>query len=306
MGEITNLLTLIGFFGLGLVLGGGIFYLFVKTYIPSYLAEKAKNLATKEDVASITDKVESVKSGYAHILEEIRSNHQLKFAAIEREKSIKKEVYMDAIGAIVRSQNTIANFTNLNLSEEQITSNMANDSGTIAKIQVVGSSETVRSVTEYTSAIGSSILDLLLERGELVLRKSAIHTREDLRGKCQQEIDRYIAIMKNLNLEGNHDPAVWKAVNENIEFEQKQYDKFQEEISDLWTLQNKEHFEFGEKCMNRFFEISELLPNVVLSIRKELDMEIANDDYLNIISANIEKGRKIFEDFLRRVKKRAG
>lgn len=302
--EIEKLISLIGSFGIGTVLGGGIIFFFIKSYIPSYLSEKAKNLATKEDIESLTDKVESVKSGYAQILEEIRSNNQLKFAAVEREKNTKKDVYMEAVEAITRSQNIIPSFSNLNRDEEQITSSMVSDSGKVAKVQIVGSKETVKAVTEYMAAIGSATLDLMLERSGLMLRKNSIHTLENLRDKSQQEIDRYIAIMKNLNLEGNQDPALWKTINGNVDFEQKQYDKFQAQIAELWQIQNKEHLEFIRKCMNKFFEISALLPNAVLSVRNELDLEISSDDYLNIFNDNIEKGKKIFDDFFRRIEQR--
>ena len=42
------------------VLPGLLFFI----YLPSYVKEKAKNLATKEDIAEITDKVESVRAGF--------------------------------------------------------------------------------------------------------------------------------------------------------------------------------------------------------------------------------------------------
>ena len=83
-----------GTFGLGASIGAILLYGFIKLFLPSYLSQKGKNLATKEDVEEITSKVESVKSDYAKLLEEVRSEHKLKFAALEREKSIKKEVYL--------------------------------------------------------------------------------------------------------------------------------------------------------------------------------------------------------------------
>lgn len=47
-----------------LIVGG----LLLRSYLPSYFQEKGKNLATKEDIKEITDKVEAVK---AHYLKEI-------------------------------------------------------------------------------------------------------------------------------------------------------------------------------------------------------------------------------------------
>ena len=50
----------------------GIAVLLVRSFIPSYLSEKGKSLATREDIADLTEKVESVKTAYAGDLERLR------------------------------------------------------------------------------------------------------------------------------------------------------------------------------------------------------------------------------------------
>jgi len=299
--DIEKVFSLVGSFGVGAVLSGIVILLLLKFLIPSYLSEKAKNLATKEDIELITGKVESVKSDYTQLLEEIKSNYQIKFAAIEREKNTKKEVYMETVESITRTHNAITKFCNLNLSDDQVSSSMNDDAGKIAKIQVVGGKDTVRAVTTFMAETGKAFLDLMLKRGELITRKSLIHTHESLRDKAKQEIDRNVETMKNLNLQANTDPYLWDLVNRNIEFEQGQYDLQQAKLNELWGIQNTEHLEFTRRCMDRFFDIAMLLPPAVLAIRNELDLIISAEDYLDIFKGNIEVGRKIFKDFLRRL-----
>jgi predicted nuclease with TOPRIM domain len=48
-----------------LIIGG----LLLRSYVPSYLKHKGANLATKEDIKEITEKVEAVKAEYARQLE---------------------------------------------------------------------------------------------------------------------------------------------------------------------------------------------------------------------------------------------
>jgi hypothetical protein len=301
--ETETLLSLIGSSGIGTLLGAGIVYFFIKSFIPSYFSEKGKNLATKEDIETITNKVESIKTDYARILEEVRSNNQIKLAAIEREKNTKKEVYLQAAEAITRSQNIVPSFSNLNINEETITSGITNDAGIIAKIQIVGSEITVKAVTNFMAAISSTSLELMLERMPLIQRKKSIETLESLRGKSAQEIEKFISLMKNLNLQGNYDQRIWELINKNIDFEQQQSQKFQQEIEDLWRIQNKEHLEFVNKCMQRHFEISELLPETILSVREELDMTISSEAYLDIYKGNIEKMKLVFKMFLDNIPK---
>jgi len=302
--EIEKLLQLAGNLGIGIIIGGGIVYLLLKFFLPSYLSEKGKNLATKEDIASITEKVESVKTDYAKVLEELRTNNQLMLNEIEREKSIKKEVYLEATEALTRTQNIVASLSNLHINDQNITEGMVNDSGLIAKVQIVGSENTVKAVTTIMSSIGTAILELMLERSALVSRKNEIELLEKYRTKSADEIDRYISIMKNVNLEGSHDQRLWDTINQNIEFEKEQRDNYAQEINDLWSIQNKDHLEFTRKCMDRFFEITTLLPDAVLSIREELDLQISNEAYLDIFNKNIEQGKKVFGDFYESLSKK--
>jgi len=301
LAELERIMSLLGSLGLGAAIGAGIVFMLLKSFLPSYLSEKGKNLATKEDVASITDKVESVKTDYAKVLEEIRSNNQLKLAEIEREKNIKKEVYLQAVEALTRAQNIVGTLSNLNTDDQKIASGMANDSGLIAKVQIVGSEKTVKAITTIMAAIGTAIMELMLERGVLIKRKNTIEMLEGFRSKIQSEIERYISIMKNLNLEGNQDKRLWDTINNNIQFETQQRDKYAKEVNDLWNIQNREHLQFTQKCMSRFFEITALLPGAVLAVREELNLTISDEAYLDIFNENIKQGKRVFGDFFRKI-----
>lgn len=299
--EIEPLLNLLFRYGFEAAIAGVIVFFLIKHFLPGYLSQKGKNLATQEDIEKITEKVESVKASYAEVLEEIKSNNQIKISAIEREKTIKKEVYMEAAEALTKAQNMVANFSNLNFSEEVITAGFSSEAGKIAKVQIVGSGETVKAVTTIMSAIGEATLKLMLSRSPLMQRKNLIEINEKQRDKSQAEVERYISIMKNLNLQGNSDQGLWDTVNRSIDYENGQIDLYDKEIDSLWEVQNSEHLEYVRKCMDTFFEISSLLPDAVLSVRKELDLEISPDEYLNIYDENIRKGKLVFNEFLQQV-----
>jgi len=280
---------------------GGVVSLFIKSYFPKYLNEKAKNLATKEDIKEITQQVESVKSIYAQILEEKKSNFQLKFAAIEREKNIKKEVYLDAVEAITHNQNMISHFCNLSLSNDEITSCLSNNAGKIAKVQIVGSSKTVKAVNEFMAAVGAETMSLLLNRSKLVVRINEIKTFENLQEQAGKEIDRNIELMKAMHIEGNYDSLLWEKIRSNNEFEKENFDKYRTKISGLWALQTHEHLQYTKECMEKSFLILRLIPATVLAVRSELDLEISSDDYMEIFNDNLDKGEKIFSDFFNEI-----
>ena len=283
---------------------GGIVCLFIKLYFPKYLNEKAKNLATKEDIKDITQQVESVKSTYAQLLEEKKSDFQLKFASVEREKNIKKEVYLDAVEAITHNQNIIPKFCNLSLPEQEITSCLSSNAGKIARVQIVGSYQTVKAVNEFMAAVGAETMSLILNRNKMILRISEIKTLENLQEQSGKEIDRNIELMKALNIEGNYDSLLWGKIKENNEFEQKNFDKYAAKISELVTLQNDEHLQYTKECMKKFYKVSRLIPEAVLAVRGELDLEISKDDYTKIFNENLEKAEKAFSNIVKEIEKK--
>ena len=85
-----------------LAIGVGI--LLWRSFFPSYLSEKGKNLATKEDIAEITRQVEGVKEFYstrlkelehqnALVLEQLKAQQQLRLAAVERRLAAHQEAF---------------------------------------------------------------------------------------------------------------------------------------------------------------------------------------------------------------------
>lgn len=82
--EVKWLLDELIKYGLGLTVAGVVFYLIVTRWLSSYLNEKGKNLATKEDVAQITNLVKGVEHQYNVLLEEMKSKQQLRMAALDK------------------------------------------------------------------------------------------------------------------------------------------------------------------------------------------------------------------------------
>lgn len=79
--------------GFGGAIGGGIVGFLAKNYLPAYLGEKGKGLATKEDIEEITDKVESVRAQYTDLAEGLKARHQLRLAAVERRLQAHQEAF---------------------------------------------------------------------------------------------------------------------------------------------------------------------------------------------------------------------
>jgi hypothetical protein len=68
---------------IGGVVASSIIGVMLKFLLPGYLGEKGKNLATKEDIGHITDKIEAIKAQYALLVEAAKVDNQLRVAALD-------------------------------------------------------------------------------------------------------------------------------------------------------------------------------------------------------------------------------
>nr|WP_319565196.1 hypothetical protein [uncultured Rhodoferax sp.] len=57
-----------------------VFGLIASSFLPKYFGKKGENLATKEDIAEITDKIETVKHDYASQLESVKAELSAKLS----------------------------------------------------------------------------------------------------------------------------------------------------------------------------------------------------------------------------------
>lgn len=91
-----NIIVIIMSFLVGIILG-----LIIHNYLPSYMKKKGENLATKEDIGDITEKIEGVKNEY------IKENEKLK--AVLQVSATQQNIIRD------KSREVLLNFFEYNL-----------------------------------------------------------------------------------------------------------------------------------------------------------------------------------------------
>lgn len=82
--EVRFLWSLLPGFGVGAVVAAAVAWMLFKHLLPGYLVRKGQNLADKEDIADLTNKVEEVKRQHVELLEALKYRNQLRMAAIDR------------------------------------------------------------------------------------------------------------------------------------------------------------------------------------------------------------------------------
>lgn len=80
--------------GLGIGISIPVTWKLLERFIGAYTDEKLKNLATKQDIAAITTKIEEAKQPFFELQEQIKASHQLRFAAIDKRLEVHQEAFL--------------------------------------------------------------------------------------------------------------------------------------------------------------------------------------------------------------------
>lgn len=139
----------------------GVLGLLAKSYLPSYFQEKAKNLATKEDIGSITREVESVKAGFSKEQKLLKQALRFQQAERERRMNLRREVYLEAAEALGRTQEFLASFSRQDLQLSQLMDIVRGVPGSLNKFHLVASEDTIEAETEFGELVVTEMCKLL-------------------------------------------------------------------------------------------------------------------------------------------------
>ena len=76
--------------------------LLLKNYLPNYFSEKAKNLAKKQDIEILTEKVESVKSKYTVEIEKLKADLEKASHVGKMQFEVEFQIYKDVWEQLVK------------------------------------------------------------------------------------------------------------------------------------------------------------------------------------------------------------
>ncbi|KZN39815.1 hypothetical protein [Pseudoalteromonas luteoviolacea] len=178
-------------------------------------------------------------------------------------------------------------------------SNITKDcSECIAKVQLVGDSETVNSINQFWGEIAIKHLDLIWERQALINLKNHI---DELSVKCKEHQEKVAELLK-LKMQSPEDQEETDKMLEELNFSPSYIDKLNI---------NKDKFQrrtlaFSKECIDESIRISSLMPDIILSMRAELGLDIDPDEYKTIHEQNSEKAKSTYASFVNKVLEELG
>lgn len=207
----------------------------------------------------------------------------------EREIALRKEVYMEAASGMISAQKYLAKLVDAGNYERNSIDQLDRFFAAVAKIEIVGTNETIEKVDSVLRQFNESHFTLL--RGALQLNNMEHElrvTKEEIEFKYDT-YDRTVELVKNGQIQDdpglvqiNHDIV---ALGQNVSILEK-------------ALQNIRG-SFQKKCMTEALKIASLVYPAVIAMRSELHLTIDSERYAALKISSLEKARNDFDDFLK-------
>lgn len=206
-------------------------------------------------------------------------NHERLVKSTERELALKKDIFLDAAEAVSAAISSLSKFANLDMANDKVMERYLEKSAVLAKVHVVGTMQTVDSLSNLIDEHRKQAFDLWAVRHRLNAQKSAIANLDNLVAKFQKEVDVTLELIKQFNTSGSGDQQRWDRLQKNVEFEMKRVDDGLANRGQLVQKLAREHVVFIAACSRASGAVAKHVAPLVKAIRQELDLPLDLDKY---------------------------
>jgi hypothetical protein len=216
----------------------------------------------------------------------------------ERHQQLRREVYLPAAEAAVATLTVFGKTADVAIDDSDIQKIIQPFSIAVAQVQLVGGPETVRAVSAAQRAILKAFIECMGERIPLKGRHAAIQIADRMHKQHQADLDRWLEMMRQYNLEGTRDNAKWAAIQEQNKFSEQQRDEVWREWQTLTRLQVQEILAIVRGAPARLAPIYKALNPALVAMRVELKMDPAREMLEQELQKNLAETTASLESFV--------
>lgn len=197
----------------------------------------------------------------------------------DREMALRKDVFLSAAEAISTGIDVIGRFANFDIPNGEVTQPYLDKLPSIAKVHVIGQTDTVLAVTKFTSRLGALFVELFAQRHVLMNQLGEIRMIDSQVSQFGKERDKILEMMKQLNIEGLADQRKWAVLQQNFDFEQKRVNESLAKRSELAADLQPKHLDFMRQCISHAAELGAMVAPLLAAVRDELELPLDMEAY---------------------------
>ena len=236
---------------------------------------------------------------------EVRLENQFKHErfvkSTERELTLKKDIYLDAAEAVSAAISSLANFGNLEMSNEKVLATYSQKSPSLAKVHVVGTMPTVNALFDLINEHSKQSLDLWVTRHQLNAQKTSISNLDTQVAVFQRVVDKSLEEITQFNKSGTVDDLKWERLQKHVDFDMKRLNDGLKRRSELFNALANEHVAFFDSCSRATIEVSRYVVPLVEAIRHELELPLDLAGYQARVDKSLSQQKQFLDQYLSKV-----
>lgn len=221
---------------------------------------------------------------------------------LEREMSLRKDIYLTAAEAVYAGLIAVSRFANLDIPYDKLLEGYIDKAPSIAKTNIIVKEATVNALSNFSVELNAAFLRLFGKRFQLAAQKQRIELLRAQADTILKDNCQTLALIKQYNIAGQNDPEKWNVLQQNFKFEQNRFSEITTEADTLACTLYAGQLQYMDECTGEVIRLSRLLTPLLLSVRKELDLPIDEAEYLRIQEEAMTKLVASHEEFVQQLR----
>lgn len=212
----------------------------------------------------------------------------------QQKLALKKEVFIGVSSHFSICLNGVVKLANLDFSHKHIEEELTSKSYFVANSYLVAKDDSLEKILEFSTEIAEVFPKLIPERIVLLDYKEAVSIYKNGIDNANKEKNRIVSIMKEFNLQGRNDKAVFDYLERDYKFQDSIIIENTEAIKKTQDELDKMHIEFCKKCFEEHSRLISLLPSVAIALRNELETETDSQKIMISLNKNVERVKVVY------------
>ena len=229
---------------------------------------------------------------------------QLQHTADQRDRdramALRRDVYLPAVEAIIRSHGSLGKVINLEADLAEIGQQMITDRATMAKLHLVGSQRTVTALMTYINELMPGYMELMSLRVPMAVRRQAIDAEQSIMDRSNAMQQQIVELMRQFNIAGKTDQDEWQRLNRQVEAEKATFSQHADKKAELWKEQLAELRRAFIRMNELAIRLTSLIPDAVIAARQEIELPIDPEEYRRLFAEQQQVVQRAMQDFLNR------
>ena len=227
--------------------------------------------------------------------------HDATQKAKDRMATLHREVYLRLAEEMARASNFLGKIAQLDPAKENIADGLAELFAAGAKAQLIAQPATSRLIAELTARYGEMVMRLLGAVSPVHDFNIKIRIATEHLEKNQQEANRALAEMREMNESGNPDPARFAALQRSIEHAMSMVDDLAAQRDGFWSGHMAAHRNFNVALLEQMRNIGPLQAETMAALRSELGLPSDASEYQARIDENWQRMDSLLKETMSKI-----